>query len=77
MRTKTIETKNLLRKCKIAFTLGHISVEQYQATLILLFDNMSIIEDEKNNIDFIINFLNKKTKDNPLFENFNFSICLN
>jgi hypothetical protein len=77
MRRKTTETIRLLKKCKKAFRRGQISKAQYQATLILLFDNMSVIEQECCDVEFIVHFLNDKAKENPLFDDLNFSFCLN
>lgn len=51
--------------------------EQYQATLIMLFDNVSIIEQKSADVEFITHFLNNKAKENPILENLNFSFCMN
>ena len=77
MKKKISNTKKALHQCKTAFRQGQITKEQYDATLILLFDNMVILENENSNVEFVIEFLNSKAVENPILHNINFSFCLN
>lgn len=77
MRQKITDTTRILRNCKRLFRSGEMTKEQYQATLIMLFDNVSIIEQKSTDVEFIIHFLNNKAKENPILENLNFSFCMN
>jgi len=79
MNKKTFETKRLWNTFKKAKLNGQISDKEYQNGIVLLIDKMSVLTENSEKIDELLNCLENKIKSQnyDLIKNMQFVLCFN
>lgn len=79
MNKKTFDTMRLWRTFKKAKENGQISENDYLKSIVLLIDKMSILKEDSEKVDELLECLESKIKSQnyDLIKNMNFVFCYN